>query len=582
MHVATTRRQHKGVVYETHLLRRSYREDGKVKSQTLANLSYLPAATIQLIKESLAGKSHQILGEDWEIERSLPHGHVAAIWAMANKLKLESLIGPSCRERDIVMSLVISRAARPASKLATTRWWSDTSLAEDFAVDGASTDEVYQAMDWLVERQAKIETGLARRHLSEGSRVLYDLSSSWMEGNSCPLATYGYSRDKKRGKTQIEYGLMTDHEGRPISIEVFSGNTADPKAFVSAVNISRERFRLSELVLVGDRGMITQARIQALAELGGPGWITCLRAPQIRMLMQQGALQLGLFDEVNLATITHPDYPGERLIACRNPDLAKVRARTRLELLEATEAELAKIADSVASKTLLGKDKIALRAGRVINRYKVAKHFILAIEDDHFSFNRDQKAIESEAALDGIYVIRTSVGEDQMSDTDAVLAYKGLSVVERDFRNLKAIDLDLRPIYHWSEQRVRAHVFLCMLSAYVTWHLRRAWAPLCFSDEEIPKRNDPVAQALRSEKAQMKDATKTTEDGQVVHSFQTLLDHLATLTRNKVAFAKGVTIDKLSLPTPTQRRAFELIGIPIPTTLGTRRQKNNADDARIA
>ena len=577
MHVATTRRQHKGVVYETHLLRRSYREDGKVKSQTLANLSYLPASTIELVKESLAGKTHQIAGEDWEIERSLPHGHVAAIWAMANKLKLASLIGPSCRERDLVMSLVISRAARPASKLATTRWWSDTTLADDFGVSGASTDDVYGAMDWLVSRQARIEAGLARRHLSEGSRVLYDLSSSEMEGSSCPLAKHGYSRDKKRGNTQIEYGLMTDSDGRPISIEVFPGNTADPTAFVSAVNITRDRFGLYEVVMVGDRGMITQARIKALDELGGPDWITCLRAPQIRALVNQGALQLGLFDELNLATITHPDYPGERLIACRNPDLAKERARTRLELLEATEAELGKIADSVVSKRLLGRDKIGLRVGKVINRHKMAKHFILAIEDDHFSFSRNQNAIESEAALDGIYVIRTSLDEEQMSDQDAVEAYKGLSVVERDFRNLKAIDLDLRPIYHYSENRVRAHVFICMLSAYVTWHLRQAWAPLCFSDEEIPKRNDPVSKALRSEKAQMKDATKTGEDGQALHNFSTLLHHLSTLTRNSVIFAKGVRIEKLSLPTHTQRRAFELIGAPIPTTLGPGRQKNSTN-----
>ncbi len=577
MHVATTRRQHKGVVYETHLLRRSYREDGKVKSQTLANLSYLPAATIQMIKESLAGKTHQIAGEDWEIERSLPHGHVAAIGAMANKLKLALLIGPSCRERDLVMSLVISRAARPASKLATTRWWNDTTLADDFGVSGASTDDVYGAMDWLAERQTEIEAGLARRHLQEGSRVLYDLSSSWMEGTECPLATYGYSRDKKRGKTQIEYGLMTDQDGRPISIEVFPGNTADPSAFVSAVNITRDRFGLYELVMVGDRGMITQARIKALDELGGPRWITCLRAPQIRTLVQQGALQLGLFDEMNLATITHPDYLGERLIACRNPDLAKQRARTRFELLEATEAELGKIADSVSSKRLLSKDKIGLRVGKVMKRHKMAKHFILTIEDEHFSFNRDERAIESEAALDGIYVIRTSVDEDQMSDADTVEAYKGLSVVERDFRNLKAIDLDLRPIYHYNENRVRAHVFLCMLSAYVTWHLRQAWAPLCFTDDEIPKRDDPVGKALRSENAQRKDATKTTEDGQVLHNFSTLLHHLSTLTRNSIVFTKGVTIEKLSLPTPTQRRAFELIGVPIPTTLGTSRQKNTTN-----
>lgn len=570
MHVATTRRQHKDKVYETHLLRRSYREDGKVKSETLANLSYLPPETIALVKESLAGKTHQIAGEDWEIDRSLPHGHVAAIWAMANKLKLAALIGPSCRERDLVMSLVIARAARPASKLATTRWWSDTTLASDFGISDSSTDDVYKAMDWLVERQSRIETTLAKRHLSEGSRVLYDLSSSWVEGKCCPLAKFGYSRDKKRGKTQIEYGLMTDVDGRPISVEVFPGNTADPKAFVSAVVATKERFRLNELVMVGDRGMITQARIDALRELGGPRWITCLRAPQIKALAQSGALQLGLFDETNLATITHPDYPGERLIACRNPDLATERRSKRTELLRATEKELGKITGAATSGGLRGKDKIALRVGKVINRYKMAKCFILRVEDDHFSFTRDETAIESEAALDGIYVIRTSADEDQMTSTEAVEAYKGLSVVERDFRNLKAIDLDLRPIYHYNEDRVRSHVLICMLALYVTWHLRQAWAPLCFSDEEIPKRDDPVAKALRSDKAQMKDQTKTGDDGQRLHNFATLLNHLSTLSRNTVVFAKGVTIEKLSVPTPTQRRAFELIGAPIPTTLRTK------------
>jgi hypothetical protein len=568
MHVVTTRRQHKEKVYETVLLRHSYREDGKVKNETLANLSYLPANTIELIRESLAGKAHVIAGEGFDIERSLPHGHVAALFAMAHKLDLAKVLGPSCPERNLALSLIIARAAKPGSKLATTRWWADTTLGADLVPGGTSTDEVYAAMDWLLARQGTIEASLARRHLSEGSMVLYDLSSSWMEGTHCPLALRGYSRDHKSGKAQIEYGLLTDAEGRPVSVEVFPGNTADPTAFISALEAVRTRFGLNEVVMVGDRGMITSARIEALRPLGGISWITCLRAPAIRVLAEQGALQLTLFDEANLAEITHPDYPGERLVACRNPALAKERARKRTEMLDATEAELAKIALSVQSGRLKGADKIGIRVGRHLNHYKMAKHFEIMIGDDRLSFSRRHAEIAAEALLDGIYVIRTSVSDGRLDAPGAVRAYKGLSVVERDFRSLKAIDLDLRPIYHFTEDRVRAHVFICMLASYLIWHLRKAWAPLCFTDEEPPGRDDPVAPAVRSRGARNKDTRKLTATGDTVHDLSSLLNHLATLTRNTVVFSGGVRIEQLTLPTPLQRRAFELIGAPIPTKLG--------------
>ncbi|MGH9028370.1 MAG: IS1634 family transposase [Acidimicrobiales bacterium] len=570
MHVATTHRQHKDKVYETHLLRRSYREDGKVKNETLANLSYLPPETIALIRESLAGKSHVLAGEGFEIERSLPHGHVALVWAMAERLGLAKLLGPPCPERDLALSLVLARAVRPASKLATTRWWADTTLGCDLVREHTSTDEVYAAMDWLFSRQERIEASLASRHLADGQMVLYDLSSSWMEGSHCPLAARGYSRDHKSGKAQIEYGLMTDREGRPVSIEVFCGNTADPTAFISAVEKVRESFKLGEIVLVGDRGMITSARIEALRPLGGISWVTCLRAPAIRGLVEQGALQLSLFDETNLAVITHPDYDGERLIACRNPALAVERARKRSELLAATEAELAKIATAVLRerRPLRGKDAIALRVAKFVNRYKMAKHFELVIGEESFTFSRKEEAIAAEAALDGIYVIRTNVPEERLDAPAAVATYKGLAVVERDFRNMKAIDLDLRPIYHYTEDRVRAHVFVCMLAAYLLWHLRKALAPLCFSDEQIPERVDPVAPAKRSARARATDAAKVTPDGETVHDLSSLLNHLGTLTRNTIVFSGGVRIDKLAVPTPLQRRAFELIGAPIPAKLG--------------
>ncbi len=571
MHVPTTRRHYKDKVYETTLLRRSYREGGKVKTETLANLSHLPPETIELVRESLAGKHHVEAGAEWDIERSLPHGHVAALWAMADKLGLAKLIGPPCPERDLALALVVARVVRPASKLATTRWWATTTLAEDLGASGASTDDVYAAMDWLAERQDVIEAALARRHLAPGGRVLYDLSSSWVEGRCCALAVRGYSRDGKAGRDQIEYGLTCDPEGRPVAVEVFAGNTADPTAFISAAQTVRERFGLTDVVMVGDRGMITSARIDALREVGGLGWVTSLRAPAVQALAGAGALQMSLFDTYNLAEISHPDYPDERLVACRNPALAAERARKREELLAATEADLEPIRAAVGRdrQPLRGADKIALRVGKVINRHKVAKHFELTIRDDHFSFERKAEQIAAEAALDGIYVIRASAAHTaSLGAPELVEAYKDLKFNEAGFRSLKSVDLDVRPIHHWTDIRVRAHVFICMLGLYLTWHLRRAWAPLCFTDEAPPERADPVAPARRSPSALAKASRKRGADGAPVHSFATLLDELGTLTRNTVLFAGGARINKLSLPTPLQRRAFELIGAPVPIGLG--------------
>lgn len=569
-HVVTTRRHYKDKVYETTLLRRSYREAGKVKTETLANLSHLPPEAIEAVRASLAGKTLVAASEGLEVERSLPHGHVAAVWAAAHKLGLAKLLGPACPERDLALALVVARACQPASKLATTRWWASTTLGPDLAVEEASTDDAYAAMDWLSSRQHDIEAGLARRHLAPGGRVLYDLSSSWVEGSCCPLARRGYSRDGKAGKAQVEYGLTCDPEGRPVAVEVFAGNTADPRAFISAAQAVRERFGLDDVVMVGDRGMITSARIEALRAVGGLGWLTSLRAPSIAVLATSGALQMSLFDEVNFAEITHPDYPGERLVACRNPALAAERARKRSELLAATEADLGEVRSAVERdrQPLRGKDKIALRVGRVINRHKVAKHFELVITDDSFSFSRRADQISAEAALDGVYVVRASAPHTEgLSAAELVGAYKDLKFNEAGFRSLKTLDLDLRPIYHYSEARVRAHVFICMLALYLVWHLRKAWAPLCFTDEAPPPRTDPVAPALRSPQALAKVSRRRRSDGAPVHSLATVLCELAALTRNTIVFTGGARVTKLSTPTPLQRRAFELLSTPIPTEL---------------
>ncbi len=567
VHVARVVRKYKDREYVSHLLRRSYREAGKVRHETLGNISALPEPTIELIRQSLAGKNHVLAGEGFEIERSLPHGHVAAVMAQAAKLGFPAILGPACAERNLALALVVARVCRPGSKLATTRWWTDTTLAVDLGVADASTDAVYAAMDWLGGRQASIEAALAKRHLVAGGMVLYDLSSSWMEGTHCPLAARGYSRDHKSGKTQIEYGLMTDPEGRPVSVEVFAGNTADPTAFIAAVDKVRARFGLTDVVLVGDRGMITTARIKALQQIGGLGWVTSLRAPAVAALAAaDGPLQLSLFDESNLAEIAHPDYPHERLVACRNPALAAERTRKRTELLAATEADMAAIqtATTRQRRPLRGQDKIALRVGKVINRHKMAKHFTLVVGEHGFTYTPKTDQIAAEAALDGIYIIRTSVTAETLDTPAVVEAYKSLAGVERDFRSLKAIDLDLRPIYHRTEDRVRAHVLICMLAAYLVWHLRRAWAPLCFTDEQRPARSDPVAPARRSDNALAKASRQRGANNEVLHSFASLLDHLATLTRDEIIFTSRAKIHKLANATALQRRAFDLLDATIP------------------
>jgi len=557
-----------------YLLRRTYRDGTKVRHETLANLSALPQATLEAVRVSLTGQALVVPGQDLEVTGSRPHGHVAAVHAQAKALGLPALLGPAGRERDIALALIIARVCRPGSKLATTRWWADTTLAADLGVADASTDEVYAAMDWLAGRQDAIETKLVRTHLAGPDNpdrlALFDLSSSWMTGRCCPLAARGYSRDGKKGLPQIEYGLLTDPSGRPVAVRVFPGNTADPTAFTTIVQTVKDTFKLKDMVMVGDRGMITSARVQELRELGGFGWVTALRAPAIAALAaDDGPLQMSLFDQVNLAEITHPDYPGERLVACRNPALAQERARKRLALLEATDIELAKIVAAVVAGRLSGAGKIGVRVGKVVGRYKMAKHYTLTITDDTFVFTRDQDQITTEAALDGIYVIATTMAPEQMDAAKVVATYKSLARVERDFRSIKSIDLDLRPIHHYTETRVRAHVFICMLAAYLVWHLRQAWAPLTFTDENRPDHPDPVAPAQRSKNADAKAATKTTTDELPARSFTALLDHLATLTRNhlRVAGHDQSGFDLLAIPTPTQRRAFELLGAPIPLTL---------------
>jgi Transposase DDE domain len=572
MHVETSR-SHQVLkdgterVYERHLLRRSYRDGGKVRKETLANLSHLPEEAIEAVRLALSGKTVIDAGASLEVTRSLPHGHIAAVHAMARALGFPALLGPPCRERDLAYALIVSRVARPASKLSTIGWWADVTLGHDLSVAGASTDEVYAAMDWLTARQDSIERQLAARHLAAGGMALFDLSSSWMEGSHCELAAFGYSRDGRKGRAQIEYGLLTDPEGRPVAVRVFPGNTADPAAFTAALEAVRDTFGITDAVMVGDRGMITTARIRALKEHPGMAWVTCLRAPQIRKLAEDGGpLQMTLFDEQNLAEISSPDYPGERLIACRNPVLAAERARKRQALLAATDTDLAKIKAAVDDGRLTDPDKIGLRAGKVIDKHKVAKHFTLHITPGAFSWTRNQAAIDAEAALDGIYVIRTPVPASQMDAPAVVTAYKNLSRVERDFRILKADDLDLRPIRHWLSDRVRGHVLICMLAAYLTWHLRKAWTPLTYTDEQPPARDNPVAPARRSAAASAKASRHLTADHQPARSYQDLLDHLATLTRQAITIS-GQHIDKITTPTPAQREAFRLIGTPVPITL---------------
>ncbi|MDT2009326.1 transposase [Rhodococcus opacus] len=557
--------------YESAYLRRTFREGTRVRNETVANLSTLPAHVIDWVEAGLKGQTLVPADTAATVLRSVPHGHVAAVWAQAKALGLPALLGPAGRQRDLAMALILARAVAPASKLATASWWADTTLGVDLEVAGAGTDEIYAAMDWLVGRQDRIEKQLAGKHLdpkANPSRIaMFDLSSSWVTGRHCDLAARGYSRDGKKGCEQIEYGLLTDPEGRPVAVRVFPGNTADPAAFTHAVTAVKDTFGLENMLMVGDRGMITAARITALKELGGLGWLTALRAPQIAALAaDDGPLQMSLFDTQNFAEITHPDYPGERLIVCRNPALADERARKRGELLDATEEKLAPIVTAVAAGRLSGAGKIGLRVGRVLGKYKVGKHFHLDIADTSLTVTRDRERIDAEAALDGIYTLRTTASADELGTAAVIDAYKNLSRVERDFRSLKAIDLDLRPIHHRLTDRVKGHVLICMLAAYLTWHLRQAWAPLTYTDEHPPHREDPVAPAARSAAANSKAARKTTTDGDLpARSYQALLAHLATLTRNDLQYGEvGPIVATLAFPTPTQRRAFELLDTAIP------------------
>ena len=585
MHVARNKRTYVAKtgerrVYESVLVRRTYRDGGKVRHETLANLSALPAEAAAAVEATLKGQRLVPAAEAVTITRSVPHGHVAAVHAMAAKLGLPALLGPAGRARDLALALVISRVVSPASKLSTLTWWADVTLGADLGVAGASTDDIYAAMDWLASRQDGIEAGLARRHLAPepnpARMALFDLSSSWLEGSHCPLAARGYSRDGKKGKLQIEYGLLTDPEGRPVAVRVFPGNTGDPAAFTAIVQVVRDTFGLRDMVMVGDRGMITSARIAALnqAEDGTDrpdryGWITALRAPAIRKLMaDHGPLQLSLFDQQDLAEITSPDFPGERLIACRNPVLAAERARKREDLLQATEKLLAPIIARVQAGRLAGAGPIGVEAGKVINTYKTAKHFDLTITDTSLAVTRRQDQIDAEAALDGFYVLRTPIPASDLDGPAVVTAYKNLKYVERDFRHIKSDDLDLRPVFHRLEERVKAHVLICMLACYLTWHLRKAWAPLTFTDETPPVPANPVAPTRRSPHAQAKASYQYDPVGQPYYTFRGLLDHLATLTRNQVSFTgTPVAIPMLAEPTSAQRQAFELISVSIPLSL---------------
>lgn len=549
-----------------YLLRESYRDGKKVRKRTLANLSSLSDEQLMAIRAVLQGQALAPVSSLFEITTSRAFGHVQAVIVAMSRLGIAELLGsrPSA-ERDRVLAMIAARIVAPHTKLATTRWWHTTTLAEDFGVAHATETDLYAAMDWLLERQDAIQKKLAARHLAAGSLVLYDLSSSYFEGTTCPLARIGYNRDGKVGKLQVNYGLLTDPRGCPVAVSVHEGNTADSLTLMPQIGRLRDDFGIGQLVMVGDRGMISQKSITTLKEQDGIGWITALKSVSIRALIEQGSLQLGLFDERDLFEFTHPDYPRERLVACRNPQLAKLRAHKREDLLQATEKNLAKVQASVATGRLAGQDKIGVRVGKVINQYKVAKHFVLDIRDDAFSFHRKLDSIAAEAALDGLYVIRTSVAQKNMDAADCVRNYKSLANVERAFRTMKTIDLKVRPIHHHLADRVRAHIFLCMLAYYVEWHLREVWRELMFADEDQAAKatRPPVKPAQRSEHALHKVATHTLHDGSPAHSFSTLMANLATIVRNRCraphAPHDAPTFQITTTASPHQQRALDLV-----------------------
>jgi transposase len=566
------------------LLRESYREGKNIRKRTLLNLTGWAPELVEGLRGVLKGGIVVPAGQEaLTIQRSLPHGHVAAALGLARAIGLDLLLGPKNkhapnRPRDLVLAMIVSRVIAPASKLATAKALDPATAASSLGVElglgDVDEDELYAALDWLHERQTAIEAALAKRHLKGGTLVLYDVSSSYVEGRCCPLAKRGYNRDGKKGKAQIVYGLLCAADGCPVAIEVFEGNTGDPGTVADQVAKLKQRFALDHVVLVGDRGMITQARIDEDLRPAGLDWITALRAPALQTLAKGGELQMSLFDDRDIAAITSPDFPGERLIVCRNPDLARERARKREDLISTTERDLAKVAAAVERKTrpLRGAAKIGVRVGAVLDKHKMAKHFELTISDDSFVCTRKTNQISEEASLDGLYAVRTSLPQDAIEDAAAVKAYKSLSMVERAFRCLKTVDLNIRPIHHWLEERVRAHVFLCMLAYYLEWSLRARLAPMLYDDDDKAAaealRKSPVAKAQRSPAALAKSATGRTADGAPVHSFHSLLADLATLARNTIvtAIAPDRPFTVLTRPTSIQQKAFDLLAIPIACT----------------
>jgi transposase len=570
VHVATTTRKYKGRIYQSHLLRRTFRVGNQVRHETLGNISHLPASLIDIIRRALAGEAFLPAAETFQVLRSLPHGHVEAVLGTVRRLELASLLSSKpCRERDLVLALLVERLLNPASKLATTRLWHNSTLAEELSVEDADEDELYQALDWLLARQAQIEKKLAERHLREGSEVLYDISSSYYEGRCCSLVRYGHNRDGKRDRPIIVYGVLTDTEGHPLSVEVYPGNTGDATTVPGQVKKLRQRFGLSQVVLVGDRGMLTEKQIAQLKQHPELGWISALKTRAIRQLVEAGALQLSLFDQQNLVEIHTALYPDERLVACFNPLLAEERKRKREELLRATEQELQAIQQQVArrKKKILRKEEIALKVGRVVNRFKMAKHFALTIEDGKFHAQRRAEEIREEGLLDGVYVLRTSESKEKLSSPDVVRHYKNLANVERAFRCWKGMDIRVRPIYLRTEEHVRAHIFLCLLAYYVEWHMRAALAPLLFEEEDLAQyrqQRDPVTSAKSSAVVQTKKQRKQTEEGFPVQSFPTLLQALATRCRNTCqvqASKEAPAFEQVTQATPLQAKAFELLGL---------------------
>lgn len=575
VHVAITKREYKGKVYRSYLLRRTYREGEKVRHETLGNISHLPASVIDLIMRALKGEVFFSADESFVIERSLPHGHVLAVLGTLTRLGLDKILDKKQgRNKTLVMGMLVARILEPCSKLATARGLGEetlsTTLGDLLGIKSVQVEELYKALDWLLGRQARIEAALAQRYLTEGSLVLYDVTSTYFEGRKCPLAKLGHSRDGKKGKPQIVFGILCTQDGCPVAVEVFEGNTSDPTTLAIQIEKIRSRFGLSHVVVVGDRGMITEARIREELKGEGLDWITALRAPAIRKLINSGSLQLSLLDHSDMAELTDPTYPGERLIVCKNPLLADERSRKREDLLRSTERDLDTIVAATVrpSRSLKGRERIMRRVDRALDKFKMRKHFRVRIEERSFSYERDQEGIAKESALDGFYVIRTSVARETLSPEDAVRAYKGLSTAERAFRTLKSIELSVRPIYHRLAERVKAHVFLCMLAYHLEWHMKKALAPMLFEDDRKPEgealRGSVVSPARRSPGALAKSQRRQTEDGMPTHSFRTLLSDLATLTRNSVHLRPSSnTFTVCATPTSIQKKAFDLLAVSL-------------------